>query len=142
MKTILFHHTDYSIEELKGHLDALQVNVDLFEHARSYHHLHQQNTEKANTSISIYAYDHGSICFSDSPFSCEWDSGKVGSISFEDIGEVNNEKLIEQVIKQLDAFYQNDQYCFIDECGVYNVVGTYDDAISYAKEEGLEPHFS
>lgn len=60
--------------------------------------------EKSNDYISLplFLYDHSGITLSTSPFSCGWDSGKVGIIAVEKskVREMFNKKIISKKLKE------------------------------------------
>lgn len=42
--------------------------------------LQGREPSKGNISLPLYLYDHGGITISTTPFSCKWDSSRVGTI--------------------------------------------------------------
>ena len=66
--TMALYHRRYDLGDKKQYEDADALRKYLEEHA---HEVYQ---------LPIYAYDHGAITISTSPFSCPWDSGQLGVI--------------------------------------------------------------
>jgi hypothetical protein len=64
--TISAFHRKYDLAD-KGSADTIEEVEDI-ESSPDY------------ISLPIYMYEHGGICVSTSPFSCPWDSGKLGII--------------------------------------------------------------
>jgi hypothetical protein len=89
--------------------------------------------------LPIYMYDHGGQTIATSPFSCQWDSGKLGFIyvshkkaheeygyeEFKNKGVWNEAKqakalsCLENEVKTLDIFMQGDIYGYVLEKLVY-----------------------
>jgi hypothetical protein len=98
--------------------------------------------------LPIYMYDHGGITISTSPFSCPWDSGRVGTIyaTKDDILEAfgkkkltkellaKAEKILEGEVAVYDQYLRGEVYGYtirdedglvVDACGGY--YGDYDE---------------
>lgn len=95
-----------------------------------------KDNEKNIVYLPIYIYDHGNITIKSSPFSCTWDSGKIGYIyAYKDKlieSGFKDEKAmmdyLESEIKIYDDYIQGNCYGFsiydkddelIDSCGGY-----------------------
>lgn len=95
-----------------------------------------KDNEKNIVYLPIYIYDHGSITIKSSPFSCRWDSGKIGYIyAYKDKlieSGFKDEKAmmdyLESEIRVYDDYIQGNCYGFsiydkddelIDSCGGY-----------------------
>jgi hypothetical protein len=85
----------------------------------------------------VYMYDHSGLVLSTSPFSCPWDSGRVGFmwISDPDIPRDDLSKIVEDEIQELNQWLSGDVWTIdIDdgkEC--LNGVFGYDYAVEEAK---------
>lgn len=58
-------------------------------------------------ALPVYKYSHSGIAYSTSPFSCSWDSGRVGVIFYEAGGDVDDwtdERITEALKCEIDTF--------------------------------------
>lgn len=120
----------------------------------------------AVVSLPIYMYDHSGQTISTSPFSCPWDSGRVGTIfaTKEDILKAfgvkkltkkllaKAEKILEGEVETYDQYIRGDVYGYsiLDADGIYvdgcsGYYGDYDDeggALTEARNavEGILKH--
>lgn len=111
-------------------------------HKLSVHEAMKLSNSKNLIELPLYLYDHSGITMATTPFSCPWDSGKVGFIyvTKEKVREWYGVKLItkkvrERVLKALqaevkeyDAYLRGDVYDYVaydesgdavDSCGGY-----------------------
>ena len=69
-------------------------------------------------SLPLYLYDHSGITISTSPFSCVWDSGRVGLIYMTkaEVEEVGGEQraleILEGEVKEYDQYLTGDVWCY------------------------------
>lgn len=73
-------------------------------------------------ALPVYRYSHGGSTYSTSPFSCPWDSGRVGVIFYEKGGEVDDwtdEQITEALKCEIATFsaWANGDFC------EYRVIG-------------------
>lgn len=137
-----FHHLQYYSSDFFEELAYLEdMNLDLFKYARQYKHIEQKNLDdevEVETHI-IYAYEHGMIAFSSTPFSCPWDSGKAGIIEIKKhLSDATKEAILERVIKLLNDYFNNDLWG-IREDGYVIQIGSQEDCDEYAQEQNKEP---
>lgn len=69
--------------------------------------------------LPVYMYDHSGITLSTGPFSCPWDSGRVGFIYVtketckqQGVTFNNAESILKNEIKELDAYLTGDVYSY------------------------------
>ena len=101
----------------------------------------------------LYAYEHGGITISTSPFSCRWDSGQIGwvIITEEDQNRIGTpddrlEEMLEAEIDTYDSYIRGEVYLYtvespagemVDGCG-----GFYDKDQAIAEAKGMIEHFA
>ena len=104
------------------------------------------DNEKNIVYLPIYIYDHGNITIKSSPFSCQWDSGKIGYIyaykdklleaGFKDDDAMIN--YLESEIKTYDDYIQGNCYGYSisnDDNEILDSCGGYLGAFSYVEKE-------
>lgn len=81
----------------------------------------------------IYMYDHSGITISTGPFSCPWDSGRIGFVfitkesceeagtSYDDIEMLN--RIIEGEVEEYDHYLRGDVWGFVIREGKHNING-------------------
>lgn len=115
------------VESVNEALDGFNANVVIRHFGCDYQGL----TAACGKKRKIYAYIHGGVVFSESPFSCPWDSGCIGFMW------TNSDKTAAQIITALNAWVQNDEwYCEDLQDG-----GTRAYLEQIADERGLEIDF-
>ncbi len=71
---------------------------------------------KSYIVLPLYLFDHSGITMSTAPFSCQWDSGRVGWIQckkgFENLTDENIEKILESEVEEYDKFLTGDVWGF------------------------------
>lgn len=105
-----------------------------------------KDNEKNIVYLPIYIYDHGNITIKSSPFSCQWDSGKIGYIyaykdklleaGFKDDDAMIN--YLESEIKTYDDYIQGNCYgysIYNDDNEILDSCGGYLGAFSYVEKE-------
>lgn len=89
-------------------------------------------TENATT---IYAYEHGAIMVSLSPFSCSWDSGEAGIIS-------GDKDYFKSAIRLINQFLNNDNFFTYDPEADLEFEGTQEECIEWANSQGYTAEFN
>jgi len=146
MTTITFRHCPEILEDIEGTIESNQVWVELFD-SRHYIPINidkTPNTEGLNLEVfEVYAYVHGSVKLSLTPFHCNWDAGVAGRIFIEQ--QIEGEakvKRVEKVIKYLNDFLNNDAFEYYDEEGeIEEFNGNMEECMEYASKLGLEAEF-
>ena len=77
------------------------------------------DTENVHTILPLYLYDHGGITISTSPFSCRWDTTRVGwifvskeSVKNYGVDETKVEECLEGEVKTYDTYLRGEVYGF------------------------------
>jgi hypothetical protein len=104
------------------------------------------DNDKNIVYLPIYIYDHGNITIKSSPFSCQWDSGKIGYIyaykdklleaGFKDDDAMIN--YLESEIKTYDDYIRGNCYgysIYNDDNEIIDSCGGYLGAFSYVEKE-------
>lgn len=96
----------------------------------------EQESDKHVVSLPLYLYDHSGISISVTPFSCPWDSGKVGFIyitkneirSLFNVKRVSKKLLNEvldilrQEVTEYNQYLTGDVWCIVEKDALGNVV--------------------
>ena len=132
--TMVCVHRRYTLGD-----EQLTTEADTLEDAFSIHLADNQLTNRDIIYLPIYLYDHSGISISTTPFSCSWDSGKVGYIyvskaklreeySTKRISPKRKQDTLDQLaseVKVYNTYLQGDVYSFtldtdsehVDSCG-------------------------
>lgn len=105
-----------------------------------------KDNEKEIVYLPIYIYDHGNITIKSSPFSCQWDGGKIGYIyAYKDklleAGFKDDDAMmdyLESEIKTYDDYIQGNCYgysIYNDDNEIIDSCGGYLGAFSYVEKE-------
>jgi hypothetical protein len=115
------------VESVNEALDGFNANVVIRHFGCDYQGL----TAACGKKRKIYAYIHGGAVFSESPFSCPWDSGCIGFMW------TNSDKTAAAVVAALNEWVTNDHWYSpeLGECGSYDCLK------KIADERGLEIDF-
>lgn len=119
-----FRSTPESIDDA---LDGFNANVVIRPFGCNYQGL----TAACGKKRKIYAYIHGGCVFSESPFSCPFDSGCIGFMW------TNSNKTASAVVDALNEWITNDSW-YSPELGE---VGTHDCLKQIADAQGVEIEF-
>jgi hypothetical protein len=95
-------------------------------------HLASMKKGKRIYAVPVYAYIHSGIALSLTPFSCPWDSGRIGWVTVEMSEELepsgNVERVAQSHIDEMNAYLSGDVWWYaiededgdyIDSCGGY-----------------------
>jgi len=79
-------------------------------------------SDETHVILPLYLYDHSGITISTSPFSCPWDSGRVGFIyakrGAEDTTDERLERYLKGEVDTYDAYISGEVYGFVLERAV------------------------
>jgi hypothetical protein len=101
-----------SVEETFDGLRA-NINIDINRYGEAKHT--GLNPRAPKGRVTVYAYIHGGVLFSDAPFSCRWDSGVAGFIEaplhlFTKANAERLEAFTAGVIADLNRLWSNDYF--------------------------------
>ena len=119
--------------DIHEELTQLGINVSLFENHRNYAHIEVGEIE--GEGQAVYAYEHGSIAVSLSPFSCQWDSGCAGIMS-------GDRRYFRSAIRILNLYLNNDNFYFFDEEAGMIFEGSQEECIEWANVNGYRASFN
>lgn len=103
--------------------------------------------EECDWTLPLYLYDHSGITMSTGPFSCPWDSGRVGTIGITreqlaetglEVNEENALTVMRQEVEEYDQYLRGDIWYYVIEDDDGNVLDSLSDmyGYDYAEEEG------
>jgi hypothetical protein len=140
---VKFHNDPIDIESIQTEAEMTEAWVKLFESNNRYATINFDYCPPRNMERhDVYAYEHGGIKLSLTPFACQWDAGVAGHIYLPQqiTGEAKVERL-NGLISLLNAYLNNDNYyLFDDEAGNY-FEGSMSECIAWAEKNNLEYEF-
>lgn len=137
MKTLIATHSPFCPSDAKEELGGFGAHLKI--QLRRYLSVDINELPSDATNLQtfpIYAYIHGGIAFSASPFSCSWDSGVAGFVTLPK--DEHTDLRIRAMISALNAFYNNDNYYIGEE---HCISGRMSDLEDYAEEMGCDIEF-
>ena len=90
--------------------------------------------------VDVFAYEHGAVKLSLTPFSCRWDSGVAGQIFVKNDDE--KEKKLNELIEFLNIYFNNDHFEFYNEDSDEEFEGTMEQCLTYADDNNAEAEFA
>ena len=140
----IYQDPPMSVEETFDGLNC-NININLNRYGEARYTGLAERAPKGK--VTVYAYIHGAVAFSDAPFGCRWDSGVAGFIEaplhlFTKANAARLEAFISGVIADLNRLWSNDYYsvCEADGWDVTGVIyeGSLADCIDHCTANGAK----